>query len=92
MWTAVTLNDGTTYPYGFGWQVEEIDGRKVVRHTGGMTGFRTHSLRFLQDRVTVIVLANGSEAMPDTIAVDVARHYLKTKNRVAEPLSSEPDS
>jgi CubicO group peptidase (beta-lactamase class C family) len=76
MWTAVTLNDGTTHPYGFGWAVEEIDGRKVVRHGGGLPGFRSHSLRFLQERVSVIVLANGGQATPDTIAVDVARHYL----------------
>jgi CubicO group peptidase (beta-lactamase class C family) len=88
MWAAVTLMNGTNYPYGFGWQVEEIDGRKVVRHGGGMPGFRTHSIRFLQDHVTVIVLANGSEAMPDSIAVEVARNYLKTKKSITEPLSS----
>jgi CubicO group peptidase (beta-lactamase class C family) len=76
MWTAVTLKDGTNYPYGFGWQVEEVDGRQVVRHSGGMTGFRTHSLRFLHENVVVIVLANCSAAMPDTIAAEVARNYL----------------
>jgi CubicO group peptidase (beta-lactamase class C family) len=76
MWTAATLKDGTNYPYGFGWQVEELDGRKVVRHSGGMTGFRTHYLRFLHDGLTVIVLANCSEAMPDTIAAEAARNYL----------------
>jgi D-alanyl-D-alanine carboxypeptidase len=86
MWTAVTLKDGTTHPYGFGWVVEEIDGRKTVWHSGGMCGFRTQFLRFLEDRVTVIVLTNSSAAMPESIAAGVARHYLKTMDSGAEPL------
>src|SRR5206468_1849657 len=39
-------------------------------------GFRAHIVRFLQDQVTVIVLTNGSEAKPDTVALDVARNYI----------------
>jgi len=27
MWTPVRLNDGETAPYGFGWELDRLDGR-----------------------------------------------------------------
>ena len=29
MWTPVTLRNGKTYPYGFGWDVAHVNGRPV---------------------------------------------------------------
>ncbi|GAB4036683.1 hypothetical protein GCM10028809_49670 [Spirosoma gilvum] len=58
--TPVKLNDGTTYPYGFGWMIEE--GGKVLMHTGGWVGFRTLILRYIDKKQTLIVLANGANA------------------------------
>ena len=39
MWTPVTLNDGTSYPYGFGWMFAKVRGHRLVHHPGGMPGF-----------------------------------------------------
>lgn len=47
MWTPATLNDGTSYPYGFGWQLGEVNGRRLVRHSGGMPGARAKFARFV---------------------------------------------
>ena len=58
MWTPVTLNDGTTAPYGFGWELQSPPGRSLVHHSGGMPGFRAMFARYSNDRVTVIVLMN----------------------------------
>src|SRR4030095_13396464 len=55
MWTPVKLNSGRDYPYGFGWEFEEIAGHRVITH-GGITG--TEYTRFPDDKLTVIVLTN----------------------------------
>jgi len=76
MWTAVTLNDGKQHPYGYGWELTPIGGRRVVRHGGTLTGFRSSYLRLVDDKVSVIVLANGAAALPGVMAIKVARHYV----------------
>jgi CubicO group peptidase (beta-lactamase class C family) len=59
MWTPVTLRDGTTYPYGLGWELESpVKGRRVVRHGGSVVGFRAEFARFIDDRMTIILLMN----------------------------------
>jgi N-acyl-D-aspartate/D-glutamate deacylase/CubicO group peptidase (beta-lactamase class C family) len=56
--TPARLNSGATYPYGFGWMLEE-DG-KVLMHTGSWVGFRTLIIRYVDKKQTLIVLTNGS--------------------------------
>ena len=61
MWTPVTLNNGTTYPYGLGWELDgqgAVKGRRVVRHGGSVIGFRSEFARFVDDRLTIILLMN----------------------------------
>ena len=38
--TPVTLNDGSTAEYGFGWGVTEMRGQRVIQHKRTMAGFR----------------------------------------------------
>ena len=78
MWTPVKLNDGTSHPYGFGWQLDSFKGRRLVHHSGGMTGFRTKFARFVDDRLTIIVLMNLDDADVDSIVCGVAAFYLPT--------------
>jgi D-alanyl-D-alanine carboxypeptidase len=78
MWTPVKLNDGTSYPYGFGWQLGSFNGRRLVHHSGGMPGFRTKFARFVDDRLTIIVLMNLDDADVDSIVSGVAAFYLQT--------------
>lgn len=56
----VKLNDGSSYPYGFGWGIED-NGKKVM-HTGGWVGFLTVIERNLFARSTMIALTSGSNA------------------------------
>ncbi|MBI9033633.1 MAG: beta-lactamase family protein [Bacteroidales bacterium] len=46
------------YPYGFGFRLKEVDGKKVVYHTGLWEGFRTNLMRYIEDKNTIIVLNN----------------------------------
>jgi CubicO group peptidase (beta-lactamase class C family) len=54
------LNDGSISDYGFGWNVGDRIGRRAVHHGGGWVGFRTSIIRFLDERLTVIVLSNAA--------------------------------
>ena len=75
-WTPVTLNDGKKHPYGYGWELGPIAGHKAVRHGGSLTGFRSNYLRLVDDKVSIIVLANGATAQPGVIAIELAKRYI----------------
>jgi CubicO group peptidase (beta-lactamase class C family) len=75
-WTPVRLSGGATHPYGFGWSVGEVRGHRVIEHGGSLAGFRTQISRFVDDRLTVIVLTNGSTARPGDLARGVAAQYV----------------
>jgi CubicO group peptidase (beta-lactamase class C family) len=75
MWTAVKLNDGKTYPYGFGWQLHEAQGSRVIYHGGGWQGFTSFIGRYVDDKLTIVVFANLSQASPGNIADEVAAIY-----------------
>jgi len=52
------LNDGSVGDYGFGWSISEVDGNKIVEHSGSWIGFRTYILRDITNSHCVIVLTN----------------------------------
>ncbi|MFQ5818328.1 MAG: serine hydrolase, partial [Anaerolineae bacterium] len=61
MWTPVKLNNGTTFPYGFGWLLKDHRGYKRISHSG-ITG--TNITRFPEEKLTVIVLTNLGHGEP----------------------------
>jgi hypothetical protein len=52
------LNDGSLYPYGFGWGTAEYRGHPIFHHTGGISGFASQMLHFQGEALTTIVLSN----------------------------------
>ena len=76
MWEPVRLGDGTSYPYGFGWQLDSLGGHRTVHHGGGVPGFRAGFARFVDDGLTVIVLMNLDDVDLESIVRGVARVYL----------------
>jgi CubicO group peptidase (beta-lactamase class C family) len=85
MWTVVKLNNGqpNSGDYGFGWDVENVHGHRVIGHGGAWQGFKTHISRYVDDKLTVVVLANLAEADPGKIAEHVAELYLKGQAEAA---------
>ncbi|HKP10579.1 MAG TPA: serine hydrolase domain-containing protein [Blastocatellia bacterium] len=75
MWTPVKLNDGKTRPYGFGWGFADANGHRLIEHGGAWQGFTTHIARYVDDKLTVIVLTNLAGANPETIAHGIAGLY-----------------
>ena len=76
MWTPAKLNDGGTYPYGFGWQVSSYKGRRMVHHGGGGPGARTQFARFVDDRLSIVILINLDDVDIDSFLYGVARFYV----------------
>ena len=80
MWTPVKLKDGTTYPYGFAWRISEVNGHRRITHDGVDFAFTNRFARYVNDRLSVIVLINLGEdeeaAMPTRMADNVAAIYI----------------
>ena len=75
-WTPVKLNNGNTHPYGFGWELAPVAGHKQINHGGSLPGFRSQLTRFIDDKLTVVVLTNGDNANAAAIAIGVANFYI----------------
>jgi D-alanyl-D-alanine carboxypeptidase len=79
MWIPVRLTGGKTAAYGLGWHVDSTRaGGRRIWHGGGLPGFTGHFVRYLDDRLSVIVLSNGDDSDMGAIANGVAELYLKT--------------
>jgi D-alanyl-D-alanine carboxypeptidase len=76
MWMPVKLNSGATHPYGFGWELSTVAGHKMVNHGGSLPGFRAQFMRFVDDKLSVVVLTNGDNANPNSIALGIAALYI----------------
>ena len=72
MWTPVKLNDGKSHPYGFGWGVRSVNGKRVIEHGGAWQGFKAHIARYPDSKLTVIVFANLAQANQAKLASGVA--------------------
>lgn len=77
MWTPAKLNNGKSAAmgYGFGWMTGVARGHRFVRHGGEWQGFSTHILRYLDQKLTVIVLTNLAGADASRIADGIAGFY-----------------
>ena len=71
-WTPVRLNNGGTFPYGFGWNLTQQRGYRRIGHSGAWLGFQATIQRYPDFDITVIVLANLAQAKPEGIAVGIA--------------------
>ena len=78
MRTPVSLNDGTSADYGFGWYVDSFLGRARIHHDGQYPGFRSDYERFENDQLSVIVLANSGSSRVDSLAIKIAGFYVPT--------------
>jgi hypothetical protein len=68
----VRLNSGKSYPYGFGWALDERGGQPLHQHGGGWQGFRSQFSRHIGEGLSIIVLANLAQADPARIADGIA--------------------
>jgi CubicO group peptidase (beta-lactamase class C family) len=93
MWTPVKTPSAAGPKYGFGWQLDTLNGVPLEFHGGGINGFRTFIIRAPSVSTSVIVLINsdGSDAEP------IARRILgfvepRLADKVAAIRDSDPDT
>ena len=81
MWTPHFPNQGDDWEKlrcvaGLGWWVLNYKNRRVVGHNGSILGFASNITRFIDDKITVILLCNLDKiSRPDAIAKDIAGYY-----------------
>jgi CubicO group peptidase (beta-lactamase class C family) len=80
MWTVAKLNDGKPNKsnYGFAWTIDQMNGHRVIEHGGAWQGFTTYIARYVDDKLTVVVLTNldSAHSNPGRIAHHVAGLYV----------------
>jgi len=75
MLTPVTLNNGKTYPYGFGWLVADVHGHRLIHHKGAWQGFHCDIERYVDDKFTVVGFDNLMQSNLEKIIQGVAAIY-----------------
>lgn len=92
MWTRNKVSGGVIAPlnYGFGWEVNTFHGHRVISHSGGTPGFSSVIYRFVDDKLTVILLTNHADKVIDHLAIDIAGTYLPVLAR-PKAASTDPD-
>jgi len=65
--------------YGFGWIIDERNGRKTVEHGGSNVGFRSYFTRFINDGLSIIIMTNTDEANPGAIVRALSDYYFRKK-------------
>jgi CubicO group peptidase (beta-lactamase class C family) len=87
MTTRGRLNDGETCPYGLGVFQRKLDDHPVIRHGGGINGFRSDLAYFPNENITIAVLANMEGARPEKLTDQIARHIFQSGEHSPETAS-----
>jgi CubicO group peptidase (beta-lactamase class C family) len=72
--------DGTPAAYGFGWFLNPYKGHPRMWHYGETVGFRTTIQRFVDQKLTIIVLCNRDDLVPANLALEVADLFLAARH------------
>lgn len=96
MTSAASLNDGGTWPYGYGLELQSFDGRRKYMHTGRVSGFYAVLARYPDEDLSIALMTNlgGASEIAFELEPRIARLLLDLESPVALdiPLSPEEQS
>jgi CubicO group peptidase (beta-lactamase class C family) len=75
----------TDYGHGYGWFIDNQFGHRHIWHSGGINGFVRKFDRYPEDKLTIVVFSNESNAPVARIADGLAALYLGVPPRTAAP-------
>ncbi|CAF4007220.1 unnamed protein product [Rotaria sp. Silwood2] len=76
MWTPVKLNNGITYPYGFGWRLwEGRNGMRIMEHGGRWQGFQAIIIRVPEKKLMITLFINLSSPNVYEVALAILQLY-----------------
>lgn len=85
------LANGSSTAYGYGWEISEYAGHRLIEHGGGINGFRNRTIRMPDDRVFVAVLSNNGGASPGLLAFKIAALVIGRPYHDPEPIELKSD-
>lgn len=91
-WSPVLLSSGISYPYGFGWFIDEQRGYKMIHHGGAWQGFRVGIARYPDKDIMIAILINIAPSNPMRIIREIAGLVDASLQLPSlKPLKSSPD-
>jgi len=90
--TTTLLTTGKENKYALGLMIGTYRGLDIVEHSGGDAGFRTHYLRFPDQRFSVIIFCNLGTMNPGQLTRRVADLYLADQFTKPADIPAEPIS
>ena len=85
------LNSGEKIDYAFGLVIGNYKGLKVVEHSGGDAGYRSHVMRFPDRKFAVVILSNLAAFNPTGMARKVVDLYLADQLKPEAPKVKAPE-
>lgn len=92
MTTPLILINGDTLQYAKGIEWGNYKGLKTLSHGGAFVGFRTQMIKFPAQELSIIILANRSDANPTSKAFQIADIMLKDQFEPAKPRGHKTSS
>lgn len=80
MKTKGKLADGKPFSYGLGISIRKLGNRDVIRHGGGINGFRADLAYYPESGYTIAVLSNSENARASRISDRIAKRLLAENN------------
>jgi len=74
------LAPGKPVSYGFGWFLDPYEGHRRMWHSGSTVGFYTIIERFMDERLTIIILSNRTDWDREKLSQQVADIFLHASN------------
>lgn len=88
--------------YGYGWFVDKLNGKTYIECTGGLRGFLSRIIRFIEEDITIIILTNVedqelffevTEALPKLILeaiTEKTNYHILSYEQYAQKKHAEP--
>jgi len=74
--TNYTLNNGEPIYYGYGYNVNEINGIPSIEHGGGIFGYESYGVYVPSEDLYALVLTNRNGQGPSDVTVEITAHAL----------------
>ncbi|MHA1885286.1 MAG: serine hydrolase domain-containing protein [Promethearchaeota archaeon] len=92
MQTPAKLNNGEEVSYAFGLAIGKYKGQKTILHGGGVGGYRAIHVSFPKYKLSVIILANITNVMAESLTYKIADKFLQKFFKSEQPeISVDPN-
>jgi CubicO group peptidase (beta-lactamase class C family) len=71
MFTSTVATNNGAY-YGYGWEISQQSGHRIIEHSGRVPGFVAQLARYPDDQLTIIVLSNFDRVQPILLSRELA--------------------